>query len=33
MTTYLDMITRIGDESQRADMIDQIKLCVQTSLK
>lgn len=32
MTTYLDMITRISDESQRADMVDQIKLCVQDAI-
>jgi hypothetical protein len=32
MSTYLDMITRISDESQRADMIDQVKLCVQDAI-
>lgn len=32
MSTYLDMITRIADESLRADMTDQIKLCIQDAI-
>jgi hypothetical protein len=32
MSTYLDMITRIGDESLRADMVNQIKLCIQDAI-
>jgi hypothetical protein len=32
MATYLEMITRIGDESLRADMTNQIKLCIQDAI-
>lgn len=32
MATYLDMINRIGDESLRSDMADQIKLCIQDAI-
>ena len=32
MATYLDMITRIGDESLRSDMVNQIKFCIQDSI-
>jgi hypothetical protein len=32
MPTYLDMITRIADESLRSDMSDQIKLCIQDAV-
>ena len=32
MATYLDMITRIADESLRSDMSDQIKLCIQDAI-
>jgi hypothetical protein len=32
MATYLDMITRIGDESLRTDMTNQIKLCIQDAV-
>lgn len=32
MATYLDMINRIGDESLRSDMTNQIKLCIQDAI-
>ena len=32
MATYLDMINRIGDESLRSDMANQIKLCIQDAI-
>lgn len=32
MATYLDMINRIGDETLRADMAEQIKLCIQDAI-
>lgn len=32
MATYLDMISRVADESLRADMGDQIKLCIQEAI-
>lgn len=32
MASYLDMITRIGDESLRTDMTNQIKLCIQDAI-
>jgi len=32
MGSYLDMITRIGDESLRSDMTNQIKLCIQDAI-
>jgi len=32
MATYLDLITRVGDESLRADMTNQIKLCIQDAI-
>lgn len=32
MATYLDMIARIGDESLRPEMSDQIKLCIQDAI-
>lgn len=32
MGSYLDMITRIADESLRTDMNDQIKLCIQDAI-
>ena len=32
MATYLDIITRIGDESLRSDMANQIKLCIQDAI-
>jgi len=32
MASYLDMITRIGDESLRGDMANQIKLCIQDAI-
>ena len=32
MATHLDMITRIGDESLRSDMTNQIKLCIQDAI-
>lgn len=32
MATYLEMINRIGDESLRPDMTDQIKLCIQDAI-
>lgn len=32
MPTYLDMITRISDESLRPDMANQIKLCIQDAV-
>lgn len=32
MASYLDMITRISDESLRSDMSNQIKLCIQEAI-
>lgn len=32
MATYLDMITRIGDESLRPEMASQIRLCIQDAI-
>lgn len=32
MASYLDMINRIGDESLRSDMANQIKLCIQDAI-
>ena len=32
MPTYIDMITRISDESLRPDMANQIKLCIQDAV-
>ncbi len=32
MASYLDMITRIEDESLRTDMTNQIKLCIQDAI-
>jgi hypothetical protein len=32
MATYLDMINRIGDESLRSDLANQIKLCIQDAI-
>lgn len=32
MGTYLDMVNRIADESLRADMTPQIKLCIQEAI-
>ena len=32
MPTYLDMIARIGDESLRPDMTEQVKLCIQDAI-
>ena len=32
MATYLDVINRIGDESLRSDLANQIKLCIQDAI-
>ncbi|MBL9034639.1 MAG: hypothetical protein JNN33_07750 [Rhodospirillaceae bacterium] len=32
MASYLDMVNRIADESLRADMVNQIKLCIQEAI-
>ncbi len=32
MASYLDMVTRIADESLRTDMTNQIKLCIQDAI-
>ena len=32
MASYLDMINRVGDESLRSDMANQIKLCIQDAI-